>query len=132
MDESDGTSDSVLQHKPIWATYNPKWKKEKKRTVEKKKQGDLHGTYGFVLSLADMDEHLIMEDGSLVWTCKDVLQHQNDKMIPLRCLPYNPQNHFKLCGWTLQKYQQVRIGSNTDATTFHLLFECSYSAAIWI
>lgn len=46
MDESDGTSDSVLQHKPIWATYNPKWKKEKKRTVEKKKQGDLHGTYG--------------------------------------------------------------------------------------
>lgn len=31
-----------------------------------------------------MDEHLIMEDGSLVWTCKDVLQHQNDKMIPLR------------------------------------------------
>ncbi|WMV31063.1 hypothetical protein MTR67_024448 [Solanum verrucosum] len=91
MDESDGTSDSVLKHKPIWATYNQKWKKEKKRTVEKKKQGDLHRTYCtrvipvFVLSLADMDEHLMMEDGSLVWTSKDVvivLQHQNDT-IPL-------------------------------------------------
>uniref|UniRef100_M1B5Z6 Uncharacterized protein n=2 Tax=Solanum tuberosum TaxID=4113 RepID=M1B5Z6_SOLTU len=91
MDESDGTSDSVLKHKPIWATYNQKWKKVKKRTVEKKKQGDLHRTYGtrvipvFVLSLADMDEHLMMEDESLVWTSKDVvivLQHQNDT-IPL-------------------------------------------------
>ncbi|KAH0755225.1 hypothetical protein KY290_025495 [Solanum tuberosum] len=96
MDESDGTSDSVLKHKPIWATYNPKWKKEKKRTVEKKKQGDLHRTCStkvipvFVLSLADMDEHLMMEYESLVWTSKDVvivLQHQNDKM-PLRGTQY--------------------------------------------
>ncbi|KAM3338180.1 hypothetical protein P3S68_031397 [Capsicum galapagoense] len=91
MDESDGTSDSILKHKPLWATYNQNRKKEKKRTVEKKKQGDLHRTYGtrvipvFVLSLADVDEHLMMEDESLVWTSKDVvivLQHQNDK-IPL-------------------------------------------------
>ncbi|KAG5632497.1 hypothetical protein H5410_004214 [Solanum commersonii] len=91
MDENDGTSDSVLKHKPIWATYNQNQKKEKKRAVKKKKQGDLHRTYGtrvipvFVLSLADVDEHLMMEEESLVWTSKDVvivLQHQNDK-IPL-------------------------------------------------
>ncbi|XP_059280789.1 uncharacterized protein LOC132034449 isoform X3 [Lycium ferocissimum] len=94
MDESDGTTDSVLKHKPIWATYNQNRKKEKKRTVEKKKQGGLHRTYGtrvipvFVLSLADVDKHLMLEDESLVWTSKDVvivLQHQNDK-IPLRLL----------------------------------------------
>ncbi|XP_016491340.1 uncharacterized protein LOC107811018 [Nicotiana tabacum] len=91
MDESDGTGDSILKHKPIWATYSQSRKKEKKRTIEKKKQGDLHRTYGtrvipvFVLSLADVDEHLMMEGESLVWTSKDVvivLQHQNDK-IPL-------------------------------------------------
>lgn len=46
MDESDGTSDSILKHKPIWATYSQSRKKEKKRTIEKKKQGDLHRTYG--------------------------------------------------------------------------------------
>ncbi|XP_069154209.1 uncharacterized protein [Solanum lycopersicum] len=88
MDENDGTSDSVLKHKPIWSTYNQNRKKEKKRAV-KKKQGDLHRTYGtrvipvFVLSLADVDEHLMMEEESLVWTSKDVvivLQHQNDKI----------------------------------------------------
>lgn len=91
MDESDGTSDPILKHKPIWATYNQNRKEEKKRPLDKKKQGDLHRTYGtrvipvFVLSLADVDEHLMMEDESLVWTSKDVvivLQHQNDK-IPL-------------------------------------------------
>lgn len=40
----------------------------------------------FVLSLADVDPHLMMEDESLVWTSNDVvivLQHQNEK-IPLR------------------------------------------------
>lgn len=40
----------------------------------------------FVLSLADVDPHLMMEDDSLVWTSKDVvivLQHQHEK-IPLR------------------------------------------------
>lgn len=40
----------------------------------------------FVLSLADVDPHLMMEDESLVWTSNDVvivLQHQSEK-IPLR------------------------------------------------
>lgn len=40
----------------------------------------------FVLSLADVDDHLMMEDESLVWTSNDVvivLQHQNEQ-IPLR------------------------------------------------
>lgn len=40
----------------------------------------------FVLSLADVDEQLMMEDESLLWTSKDVvivLQHLNEK-IPLR------------------------------------------------
>ncbi|GMP56666.1 hypothetical protein CsSME_00021072 [Camellia sinensis var. sinensis] len=40
----------------------------------------------FVLSLADVDPRLMMEDDSLVWTSNDVvivLEHQNEK-IPLR------------------------------------------------
>lgn len=40
----------------------------------------------FVLSLADVDAQLMMEDGSLVWTSNDVvivLEHQSEK-IPLR------------------------------------------------
>ncbi|OVA16754.1 hypothetical protein BVC80_1543g209 [Macleaya cordata] len=90
MDQSDGSSDSIIKHRPLWATYSPKRRKEKKRDREKK-PGDLYRTYGtrvipvFVLSLADVDENLLMEDESLVWTSKDVvivLQHQNEK-IPL-------------------------------------------------
>lgn len=40
----------------------------------------------FVLSLADVDAQLMMEDESLVWTSNDVvivLEHQSEK-IPLR------------------------------------------------
>lgn len=40
----------------------------------------------FVLSLADVDPNLMMEDESMVWTSNDVvivLEHQNAK-IPLR------------------------------------------------
>ncbi|KAK9933989.1 hypothetical protein M0R45_021157 [Rubus argutus] len=89
MDESDGISDSILKHKPLWATYDKKSGKKKKKI--ERKQGDLYRTYGtrvipvFVLSLADVDPHLMMEDESLVWTSKDVviiLEHQNQK-IPL-------------------------------------------------
>ncbi|KAL0376345.1 UNVERIFIED_CONTAM: hypothetical protein Scaly_0752100 [Sesamum calycinum] len=64
MDESDGTGDSILKHKPLWESYASK---------------------AFVLSLADVDEHLMMEDDSLLWTSNDVvivLQHQSEK-IPL-------------------------------------------------
>lgn len=42
--------------------------------------------HSFVLSLADVDPDLMMEDENLVWTSKDVvivLQHDNEK-IPLR------------------------------------------------
>lgn len=42
--------------------------------------------YSFVLSLADVDADLMMEDESLVWTSNDVvivLEHQSEK-IPLR------------------------------------------------
>ncbi|KAL2229668.1 uncharacterized protein LOC105178880 [Sesamum indicum] len=91
MDDSDGTGDSILKHKPLWESYGSKRRKDKRRKSEKKKQGDFYRTYGtrvvpvFVLSLADVDEHLMMEDDSLVWTSNDVvivLQHQSEK-IPL-------------------------------------------------
>ncbi|CAA3007401.1 uncharacterized protein LOC111388286 isoform X1 [Olea europaea subsp. europaea] len=91
MDETDGVGDSILKHKPLWASYSSQRGNDKKRRTEKKKQGDLYRTYGtrvvpvFVLSLADVDEHLMMEDDSLVWTSNDVvivLQHQSEK-IPL-------------------------------------------------
>lgn len=100
MDESDGSSDSILKHKPLWATYASKRGKEKKKKTEKK-QSDLHRTYGtrvipvFVLSLADVDPHLMMEDESLVWTSNDVvivLQHQNEK-IPLSYVSETERRH---------------------------------------
>lgn len=43
-DDSDGSTDSILKHKPLWASYDSKRGKKKKRNV--KKQGDLHPTYG--------------------------------------------------------------------------------------
>ncbi|XP_034685323.1 uncharacterized protein LOC117914203 [Vitis riparia] len=100
MDESDGSSDSILKHKPLWATSASKRGKEKKKKTEKK-QSDLHRTYGtrvipvFVLSLADVDPHLMMEDESLVWTSNDVvivLQHQNEK-IPLSYVSETERRH---------------------------------------
>ncbi|KAK4767501.1 hypothetical protein SAY86_015251 [Trapa natans] len=108
MDESVESSDSILKHKPLWATYDSKMRKDKKK--RKKKVGDVHRTYGtrvipvFVLSLADVDPELMMEDESLVWTSSDVvivLQHPNEK-IPLsyvseterrNALPYQAQRH---------------------------------------
>lgn len=90
MDESNFSSDSILKHKPLWASQTSNSVKKRKKQLQKK-QGDLQRTYGtrvipvFVLSLADVDPHLMMEDESLVWTSKDVvivLQHLNEK-IPL-------------------------------------------------
>lgn len=45
MDDPDSSSDSILKHKPLWATYGSKRGKEKKGRAEKK-QGDLYRTYG--------------------------------------------------------------------------------------
>lgn len=99
MDDTDGGSDSILKHKPIWA-YNPKSRRKKTKTVQKK-QGDLHRTYGtrvvpvFVLSLADVDPHLMMDDESLLWTSNDVvivLQHQSEK-IPLSYVSETERRH---------------------------------------
>lgn len=108
-DSIEGSSDSVLKHKPVWASYTPKSGKDKKKTKTKTK-GDLHRTYGtrvipvFVLSLADVEPQLLMEDESLVWTSKDVvivLEHQNEN-IPLSyvsetkkrdAIPSQPQRH---------------------------------------
>ncbi|GMH29725.1 hypothetical protein Nepgr_031568 [Nepenthes gracilis] len=90
MDESADSSDSILKHKPMWPSYGQRQGKTKKRMAEKK-HGDLYRTYGtrvlpvFILSLADVDLHLMMEDENLVWTSNDVvivLEHQNEK-IPL-------------------------------------------------
>jgi hypothetical protein len=88
-DEQDEAQDSI-KHKPLWESYMPKNKKDK-RATGKKKYGSLYRTYGtrvipvFVLSLADVDAELLMEEESLVWTSKDVvivLEHKNEK-IPL-------------------------------------------------
>ncbi|KAF9594602.1 hypothetical protein IFM89_034224 [Coptis chinensis] len=101
MDENDGSSDSIIKHRSLWETYSPNRVKGKKRN-SKKKPGNLYRTYGtrvipvFVLSLADVDTNLLMEDESLVWTSKDVvivLQHDNEK-IPLRFAhPLQAQRH---------------------------------------
>ncbi|KAF5784545.1 hypothetical protein HanXRQr2_Chr11g0520691 [Helianthus annuus] len=82
----DGPADSYLKHKP----YNSKTRRQKNKKVQKK-LGDLQRTYGtrvvpvFVLSLAGVDPHLMMEDESLLWTSNDVvivLEHGTEK-IPL-------------------------------------------------
>ncbi|KAM0065872.1 hypothetical protein Hdeb2414_s0003g00119471 [Helianthus debilis subsp. tardiflorus] len=82
----DGPTDSFLKHKP----YNSKTRRQKNKKVQKK-LGDLQRTYGtrvvpvFVLSLAGVDPHLMMEDESLLWTSNDVvivLEHGTEK-IPL-------------------------------------------------
>ncbi|GMP56668.1 hypothetical protein CsSME_00021072 [Camellia sinensis var. sinensis] len=46
MDESDGSSDSFIKHKPLWATYSSKRGKDKKKRAEEKKQKGLYQTYG--------------------------------------------------------------------------------------
>ncbi|XP_072983753.1 uncharacterized protein [Typha latifolia] len=89
MDEADSSQDTVIKTRAIWESYIPKYEKDKRK--HGKKQGNLYRTYGtrvipvFILSLADVDSDLLMEDESLVWTSKDVvivLQHENEK-IPL-------------------------------------------------
>ncbi|KNA15313.1 hypothetical protein SOVF_098720 [Spinacia oleracea] len=96
MDESDDSKDSILKHKPLWATFG---KQKKKRTL--KKEGNFYRTYGtrvipiFVLSLADVDPHLTMEDESLVWTSNDVvivLEHQSAD-IPLSYVSETERRH---------------------------------------
>lgn len=98
-DESDKSQDSIVKHKPLWASYYSKYDKKKKS--EKKKRGNLYRTYGtrvipvFVLSLAGVDADLLMEDESLVWTSKDVvivLQHDNEK-IPLSYVSETTRQH---------------------------------------
>ncbi|CAI8610763.1 unnamed protein product [Vicia faba] len=99
MDESEGSTDSILKHKPIWSSYN--WKHSKKKRKNVKKQGDIQTTFGtrvvpiFVLSLADVDPNLMMEDESMVWTSNDVvivLEHQNEK-IPLSYVSETHRRH---------------------------------------
>lgn len=101
MDESEGSSDSILKHKPLWASYDSKSSNKKKKKKTEKKQGDLYRTYGtrvipvFVLSLADVDAQLMMEDESLVWTSNDVvivLEHQSEK-IPLSYVSETERRH---------------------------------------
>ncbi|KAG4929418.1 hypothetical protein AAZX31_17G033800 [Glycine max] len=99
MDEPEGSTDSILKHKSLWDSYNSKYSQKRRKKV--KKQGDLQPTYGtrvipvFVLSLADVDPNLMMEDESMVWTSKDVvivLEHQNKK-IPLSYVSETQRRH---------------------------------------
>lgn len=46
MEDSDGTDDSILKHKPLWASYGSKRQKDIAKRSGKKKQGDLYRTYG--------------------------------------------------------------------------------------
>ncbi|XVF38877.1 hypothetical protein REPUB_Repub20aG0140100 [Reevesia pubescens] len=100
MDESENSTDSVLKHKSLWASFIEKSGKDKKKKKQKKK-GDLYPTYGtrvipvFVLSLADVDPLLMMEDENLVWTANDVvivLEHQSEK-IPLSYVSETERRH---------------------------------------
>lgn len=44
MDESEGSTDSILKHKSLWDSYNSKYSQKRRKKV--KKQGDLQPTYG--------------------------------------------------------------------------------------
>ncbi|GAB2294230.1 hypothetical protein Dimus_028447 [Dionaea muscipula] len=100
LDDSADSGDPILKHKSLWAGYNHMSSKEKNKRLGKK-QGDLYQTYGtrvipvFILSLADVDPHLMMEDESLVWMSNDVvivLEHQNEK-IPLSYVSETERRH---------------------------------------
>lgn len=100
LEDPTDSGDSILKHKPLWSTYNYMNKKEKKKE-SRKKQGDLYQTYGtrvipvFILSVTDVDPHLLMEDESLVWTSNDVvivLEHQNEN-IPLSYVSETERRH---------------------------------------
>lgn len=99
-DEPADSSDSILKHKPLWASYSSRLGKQKKKRILKK-EGNYYRTYGtrvipiFVLSLADVDPHLMMEDESLVWTSNDVvivLEHQSAN-IPLSYVSETERRH---------------------------------------
>jgi hypothetical protein len=45
MDESNGSSDSILKHKPLWASQTSNSVKKRRKQLQKK-QGDLQRTYG--------------------------------------------------------------------------------------
>ncbi|CAA7388263.1 unnamed protein product [Spirodela intermedia] len=89
LEDSDSPKDSIIEHRSLWESYSMRLGSSQKKG--KKKKGNLYRTYGtrvvpvFVLSLAEVDAELMMEDESLVWTSKDVvivLQHDNEN-IPL-------------------------------------------------
>ncbi|KAI3886818.1 hypothetical protein MKW98_017170 [Papaver atlanticum] len=130
MENSDGSSDPVIKYRSIQETDTRKRGNMKKKD-KRKKLGYLHRTYStrvipvFVLSLANIDENLLMEDESLVWTSKDVvivLQHQTEK-IPLSyvseterswlwaagCHPFGP---FSNTSEVSQMLQDVALRSN--------------------
>lgn len=46
MDHPDDLGDSILKHKPLWATYGSKLGKDKKKKKIPKKEGNLYRTYG--------------------------------------------------------------------------------------
>ncbi|KAI4372510.1 hypothetical protein MLD38_010730 [Melastoma candidum] len=99
MEESDKLSDSVLKHKSVWDTYDTNWdslRKEERKGNKRSCKG-LTGqeSFLFVLSLADVDPELMMEDDSLVWTSHDVvivLQHPNEKK-PLSYVSETERRH---------------------------------------
>ncbi|KAK9068345.1 hypothetical protein SSX86_012456 [Deinandra increscens subsp. villosa] len=99
ISEMDDPIDSFLKHKPLRA-YNSKSSGQKNKKLQKKK-GDLHRTYGtrvvpvFVLSLADVDPHLMMEDESLLWTSNDVVivLHHGTEKIPLSYVSETEKMH---------------------------------------
>ena len=46
LDDSEGSTDSTLKHKPLWDSYGSKQDKKKSKKKKVKKRGDLHPTYG--------------------------------------------------------------------------------------
>nr|ATG70875.1 hypothetical protein [Juniperus microsperma] len=89
MADVTDSEDSVIKSRPNWLAYREKFARSKKeKMTRKRQQGELYRTYGtrvipvFVLSLAGMDQELLMEGETQVWTSNDaviVLQHENNE-----------------------------------------------------
>ncbi|XP_078444256.1 uncharacterized protein LOC144713534 [Wolffia australiana] len=120
LEEYDKSEDSPIKHRPLWESYSMRHGSTLKKT---KKEGNLYRTYGtrvvpvFVLSLAEVDAELLMEDDGLVWASKDVvivLQHGNDE-IPLSYVSETKRRTVK--PWLAQRHVLAGLASALGGLT---------------
>eukprot|EP00250_Pteridium_aquilinum_P008214 c17771_g1_i3 orf=536-2992(-) len=110
LNQTQQFEDSVIKSKPLWSLMIPKDKKNDGKTKQNLRENDVYVSYGtrvipvFVLSLAEVDQQLMMDGESLLWTSHDsvfVLQHGKasidlsyvSETASRKAEPMSPQRH---------------------------------------